>query len=58
MIAEIKKYTFLVHHSDYSKLLDELRDLGVVHIAEKRKLDENSSVGNEMKSLKRFREWA
>ena len=56
MIAEVKKYTFLVHHSDYSSLLDSLRDLGVVHIVEKRKLDENSTVGDDMKALKKYRE--
>lgn len=56
MIAEVKKYTFLVHHSDYASLLDSLRDLGVVHIVEKRKLDENSTVGDDMKALKKYRE--
>lgn len=55
MIVEIKKYTFLVHHSDYSVLLDSLRDLGVVHIVEKRKLDEESPIGLELKSLKSYR---
>ena len=56
MITEVKKYTFIVHHSDYSSLLDSLRDLGVVHIVEKRKLDENSPVGDDMKALNKYRE--
>lgn len=56
MIADIKKYTFLVHHSDYSGLLNSLRDIGVVHIAEKRKLDETSVIGDELKSLRRYKE--
>jgi V/A-type H+-transporting ATPase subunit I len=56
MIEGIKKYTFLVHHSDYSGLLDALYTAGVVHIVEKRKLDENSSAAIEMKSMKRYRE--
>ncbi|MBN2634443.1 MAG: hypothetical protein JXR66_12850 [Bacteroidales bacterium] len=56
MIAEIKKYTFLVHHSDYKQLLDSLRTLGVVHIVQKRKLDENSSAEKEIQLLKRYRD--
>jgi len=56
MIAEIEKYTFLVHHSDYSSLLETLRTAGVVHIVEKRKLDENSPEAIEMKLMKRYRE--
>ena len=55
MIAEIKKYTFLIHHSDYKELLDSLRKLGVVHIVQKRKLDESSSSGNEIKLLGKYR---
>ncbi|HOO99222.1 MAG TPA: V-type ATPase 116kDa subunit family protein [Bacteroidales bacterium] len=56
MIAEIKKYTFLIHHSDYKELLDSLRKLGVVHIVQKRKLDESSSSGNEIKLLGKYRD--
>ncbi len=56
MIADIKKYTFLVHHSDYSSLLNSLRDIGVVHITEKRKLDDTSVIGDELKSLKRYKD--
>lgn len=55
MIAEIRKYTFLVYHSDYDKLLVALRDAGVVHIAQKRKITEGSSVEKELKLLKRYR---
>ncbi|MBN2862838.1 MAG: hypothetical protein JXN62_06735, partial [Bacteroidales bacterium] len=56
MIAEIKKYTFLVHHSDYAGLLNSLGEAGVVHIVEKRKLDENTEVALELKSLKKYRD--
>jgi len=55
MIADIRKYTFLVHHSDYEKLLDSLRSAGVVHIVEKRKITEGSSIENELKFLKRYK---
>ncbi len=55
MIAGIKKYTFLVHHRDYADLLNSLRDAGVVHIVEKRKLDENSEIQDDVNQLKRYR---
>ena len=35
MITQMKKYTFLVFHRDYEAFLQQLRDLGVVHITEK-----------------------
>lgn len=55
MIAGIKKYTFLVHHRDYADLLNSLRDAGVVHVVEKRKLDENSEIQGDVSLLKRYR---
>ncbi|MDO9581360.1 MAG: V-type ATPase 116kDa subunit family protein [Bacteroidales bacterium] len=55
MIAKIKKYTFLVHYRDYTELLDSLREAGVVHIIEKRKLDESSIIGSDIKLLKRYK---
>lgn len=35
MITKMKKYTFLVYYKDYDRFLQEIRDLGVVHIQEK-----------------------
>ena len=35
MISKMKKYTFLVFHRDYEPFLEQLRELGVVHITEK-----------------------
>ncbi len=32
MIVPMKKFVFLVHHSDYIGFLDELRGLGVLHV--------------------------
>jgi len=55
MIAKIKKYTFLVHHRDYISLLNLLREAGIVHVIEKRKIDEESSISDEIKLLKRYR---
>ncbi|WP_321332252.1 V-type ATPase 116kDa subunit family protein [uncultured Bacteroides sp.] len=35
MITKMKKLTFLVYHKEYDNFLTNLRDLGVVHVAEK-----------------------
>lgn len=35
MITQMKKYTFLVFHRDYELFLEQLRELGVVHITQK-----------------------
>ena len=35
MITQMKKYTFLVFHREYEAFLEQLRELGVVHITEK-----------------------
>ena len=55
MIAEIKKYTFLVHHRDYETLLSSLYEAGVVHITEKRKFDETSTVNNYIELLGKYK---
>lgn len=55
MIAGIKKYAFLVHHKDYSDLLDSLRKAGVVHITEKRRLDDSSVIQSDLAGLNRYR---
>ena len=35
MITQMKKYTFLVFHREYDAFLEQLREMGVVHITEK-----------------------
>lgn len=35
MITQMKKYTFLVFHREYDTFLDQLREVGVVHVTEK-----------------------
>ncbi len=35
MITKMKKLTFLVYHKEYEAFLDQIRELGVVHIVEK-----------------------
>ena len=35
MIVSMKKYTFLIHHKDYRKFLQNLQDLGMVDVVDK-----------------------
>lgn len=35
MIVKMKKYVFLVYHKQYATFLEQLRDVGVLHVAEK-----------------------
>ena len=35
MVTKMKKLTFLIYHKDYECFLQNIRDLGVVHVAEK-----------------------
>lgn len=35
MITQMKKYTFLVFHREYEAFLEQLREVGVVHVTEK-----------------------
>jgi V/A-type H+-transporting ATPase subunit I len=37
MISKMKKLTFLVYHKEYEAFLERLRELGVVHIAERQR---------------------
>jgi V/A-type H+-transporting ATPase subunit I len=37
MISKMKKLTFLVYHMEYESFLERLRELGVVHIAERQR---------------------
>lgn len=43
MITKMKKLTFLIYHKEYEEFLQNIRDLGVVHIVEKQngEMDEN-----------------
>lgn len=55
MITKMKKLTFLVYHKEYNDFLKDIRDLGVVHIAEKQQgvvddseLQENIRLSNQL----------
>ncbi len=61
MIIPMKKYTFLVYHKNYQAFLDELQELGVLHIIRKNKFrdpelkpfeDKIAEVNQNIKFLK------
>jgi V/A-type H+-transporting ATPase subunit I len=62
MIAKMKKLTFLVYHREYEAFLKDIRDLGVLHVAEKQQgaienteIQENIRLSNQLKAtLDRF----
>lgn len=47
MIAKMKKLTFLIYHKEYEHFLEELRELGVVHIVEK----QHGYMDNDLQSV-------
>ncbi|MDD4637838.1 MAG: hypothetical protein PHV66_09575, partial [Bacteroidales bacterium] len=56
MIEKMKKYTFLVYHKEYTTFLEEIRELGVVHVIEKDKgsVAEGSELAKRMDVAKRM----
>lgn len=44
MVAQMKKFTFLAYHKEYRQFLDDLRDLGLIHVAETEKSAEESEM--------------
>lgn len=53
MIAPMKKYSFWVFHKEYEPFLEELRQLGIVHIEEKGSL-EDEKLSSQLKELQRY----
>ncbi len=56
MIEKMKKYTFLVYHKEYTTFLEEIRELGVVHVIEKEQgmVAEGSELAKRMDVTKRM----
>lgn len=48
MVARMKKFTFLAFHRDYESFLHDLRDLGMIHVAEQ------DSTGVNEEELQQF----
>ena len=46
MITKMKKLTVLVYHKEYEVFLNGVRELGVVHVAEKQQgVADNAEIG-------------
>ena len=55
MIAKMKKLTFLVYHKEYDAFLKSIRELGVVHIAERAQGGaENTSLQDSIRLSGRY----
>ena len=56
MIVEMEKYTFLVYHKEYSAFLEKLREVGVVHVAQKHGgIPDDDVLRNAMQLVGRFK---
>lgn len=57
MVARMKKFMFLAFHQDYQKFLNDLRDLGLVHVAEsKLAAEDNEEVYKLLTKTKQLKE--
>ncbi|WP_300703108.1 V-type ATPase 116kDa subunit family protein [Bacteroides sp.] len=61
MITKMKKLTFLVYHKEYETFLNGVRELGVVHVAEKQQgvadnteLQENIRLSNRLQATEKM----
>ena len=54
MITPMKKYRFLVFHSEYTDFLKNLRDLGVLHITEKRSEEKPARLESQFQLVNRY----
>jgi V/A-type H+-transporting ATPase subunit I len=56
MIVEMEKYTFLVYHKEYAAFLEKLRNIGVVHVAQKHGgIPDDDVLRNAMQLVGRFK---
>lgn len=53
MIAPMNKYSFWIFHKEYDHFLEQLRDVGVVHIQERGTL-EDKKLSDQLKHLQRY----
>lgn len=55
MIVKMRKYSFLVHHLQYSDFLEQMRQLGVLHVIEKNAaVSENEELASRMQLSSRI----
>ena len=53
MIVKMSKYAFMVYHREYDSFLSTLRDLGVVHVTEKKSILNNAELQDLLALRKR-----
>ena len=53
MIVKMKKYTFVIYHREYQNFLEDIHDLGIVHITEKKDVSAES-VREKINFIKRI----
>ncbi len=57
MVKKMKKFSFLIYHNDYDLFLQDLRNLGLIHVAQQDKeVAENDELNLFMDKLKNLQE--
>ncbi|HPW65734.1 MAG TPA: V-type ATPase 116kDa subunit family protein [Salinivirgaceae bacterium] len=56
MLAKMKKFTFLAYHKDYEIFLQDLRELGLIHVDGADKVIEDDELNQYFLTLKQLRE--
>lgn len=57
MVKKMKKFSFLIYHNDYDLFLEDLRQLGLIHVAQQDKeVSENDELHMFMNTLKKLQE--
>ncbi|MDR0938864.1 MAG: ATPase V [Mediterranea sp.] len=55
MITPMRKLTFLVYHKEYEEFLEQIRQLGVVHVAEKQRGEMDESLREHLRKRTLYR---
>lgn len=55
MIAKMKKLTFLIYHKEYESFLQDLREVGVVHIVERKSGEIEGQLQGSSRNVIRIR---
>lgn len=56
MLAKMKKFTFLAYHKDYEVFLQDLRELGLIHVAGTDKAIDDDELNQYFLTLKQLRD--
>ena len=57
MVKKMRKFSFLIYHNDYDVFLQDLRDLGLIHVAQQEKeIEYNDELEEYLSQLKKLQE--